>query len=486
MFKNKAVALALSIRELRIRFARQDFWEFCKLLEPDFYKESRSYLKKYCKTLQAFYERKLLKEDGTPYIKLMINMPPRHGKSRTLKNFTSWVLGINSNEKIITASYNDDQAILSSRACRDMIAQEKKEPIELIYREIFPHTQLSSNNASVQSWALEGRFFNYYGVGLGGAVTGKGATLKICDDLIKDAEVALNEQAKDKIWLWYSGTFASRGERNCLEIMNMTRWASDDPCGRVLALEPNDWYIFQYNVEDEDGNILCDEIISKEELNRLKVIMDEMIMAANYYNELIDLKNKVFTLKRYQYHEIDGMEFDYIISACDPSHGGGDAFSLPVAGVKGNFLYILDFLYDKECSKSEYLSAEMIARNKAEYFRIENNNGGNVIGKNIERILQTDFDYSCYFDYFTRTSSKDKTNTIAKGQKLARIIANAPKINNYVLFPEDFQTRCKGAYDELFKFNRVKNLHDDAADSLTILYELFENGMPLDDSGYLN
>jgi len=480
MSKNKAVALALSIRELRIRFARQDFWEFCKLLEPDFYKESRSYLKKYCKTLQAFYERKLLKDDGTPYIKLMINMPPRHGKSRTLKNFTSWVLGINSNEKIITASYSDDQAMISSRACRDMIGMEKKQPIDLIYNEVFPNTKLSQGNASVQKWALEGKFFNYAGVGLEGGVTGRGCTLKICDDLIKDIEVALNEQAKDKIWLWYTGTFMSRDELNALEIMNMTRWASDDPCGRVLALEPEEWFVFQYNVEDEEGNLLCDEILSRQQLNRYKKMMEESVFEANYYNTLVDLKNKVFHLKTYKYHEINGMEFDYKISASDPSHGGGDAFSQPVAGIKGNFLYILDFLYDKKCSDSEYLSAEMLARNKVEYFRIENNNGGNVIGKNIQRILQTDFDYSCQFDYFTRTSSKDKTNTIAKGQKLPRILANAPKINNYVLFPEDFETRCKGAYDELFKFNRVKNKNDDAADSLTILYELFENGLIVD------
>ena len=74
-----------------LELARRDFWEFCKLKAPDFYKESRPYLKNICHELQAFYEN--------PDEKVMIlNEPPRHGKSRTAGLFAQWVFGIHPSE----------------------------------------------------------------------------------------------------------------------------------------------------------------------------------------------------------------------------------------------------------------------------------------------------------------------------------------------------------------------------------------------------
>ena len=76
---------------VQCELARRNFWYYCQLLSPDFYTDDRIHLKVLCQTLQALYEGELKNEKGIPYKKLMINMPPQHGKSRTLINFCQWI-----------------------------------------------------------------------------------------------------------------------------------------------------------------------------------------------------------------------------------------------------------------------------------------------------------------------------------------------------------------------------------------------------------
>ena len=87
------------IYQARLALARKDFWEYCKLKAPDFYREDRPYLKDMCHQLQAFYEsdEKIL----------VINLPPRHGKSRTATLFVEWLFGENPLLKVMTGSYNE-------------------------------------------------------------------------------------------------------------------------------------------------------------------------------------------------------------------------------------------------------------------------------------------------------------------------------------------------------------------------------------------
>ena len=106
--------------------------------------------------------------------------------------------------------YGDGPATDFSRYTRDGINEIANTPDQIVFSDIFPDTKIKQGNSSVQKWALEGQHFNYLGVGMGGGVTGKGATLRIIDDLVKDIEVAINDTALDKIWRWLSGTFSSR------------------------------------------------------------------------------------------------------------------------------------------------------------------------------------------------------------------------------------------------------------------------------------
>jgi len=220
---------------LAIKKSRSRFWDYCQLLAPDFYKVDRPHLIVLCETLQMFWENNLLKEDGTPYDKLIINMPPRFGKSRTLILFETWVLGNNPSNKMMTLSFNDGSAQDYSKYTRNTISETKNLPEEIIFSDIFPDVKIKKGDGSYEKWALEGQHFSYLGAGLNGTMTGKGCTLGIVDDPVKDSMVAFNETALKKVWDVFADTYISRYEEGAKLILNMTRWATGDLCGRLLG-----------------------------------------------------------------------------------------------------------------------------------------------------------------------------------------------------------------------------------------------------------
>lgn len=134
-------------KQARLELARRDFFEYCKLTAPDFYREERKFLKEMCEELQSFYES----EDKI----LVINLPPRHGKSRTAGKFVEWILGINPKEKIMTGSYNETLSGTFAKSVRDTIASEQTAGI-LVYNDIFTNTKIKYGEASSNKWALEG------------------------------------------------------------------------------------------------------------------------------------------------------------------------------------------------------------------------------------------------------------------------------------------------------------------------------------------
>jgi len=125
------VDYALIQRELAIRKARKDFWAFCRLMYPEFYKDDRVYLEGLCKTLQAFYEGRIDKPI------LIINMPPRHGKTFTARLFVLWMFGQDSKTKIITGSYNQILSGLFAQQTRDGILVENENVKNLYFTDIF-------------------------------------------------------------------------------------------------------------------------------------------------------------------------------------------------------------------------------------------------------------------------------------------------------------------------------------------------------------
>lgn len=202
-------------------------------MAPDFYRDDRAYLKELRTRLQTFCE------SGNKV--LVINMPPRHGKSRTAVLLSQWLLfgrdpseKSEKSEKIMTGSYNETLSTSFARSVRDGISEERFSPDKIVYNDIFPDTRIKYGDAVANKWSLEGQYASYLATSPGGKATGFGARKLIIDDLIKNSEEAFNEASLEKQWSWFTDTMLSRTETGYQLIIIMTRWANRDLAGRAL------------------------------------------------------------------------------------------------------------------------------------------------------------------------------------------------------------------------------------------------------------
>jgi hypothetical protein len=162
--------------------------------------------------------------------RLIVTMPPRHGKSEIVSvQFPAWAIGKNPDRNIIEASYSADLAVDFGRQVRNIIAGER-------YRFLFPKLTLAEDSQAKGKWNTNGRGA-YNAVGVGGATTGKGADLLLIDDPIKNRQDAESQVIRDSTWDWYTSTARTRLSPEGAIVVVMTRWHDDDLVGRILRSE---------------------------------------------------------------------------------------------------------------------------------------------------------------------------------------------------------------------------------------------------------
>ena len=158
---------------------------------------------------------------------LMIFMPPRHGKSQLATiNFPAWYLGRNPDKEVITASYSGDLAVNFGGKTRDIVTDP-------LYKKVFK-TRLKKTEQAKDKWSTT-KDGSYVSVGIGGAITGRGANILLIDDPIKNHEEAKSQTYRDKAWDWFLSTAYTRLEPGGIVIVILTRWHLDDLAGRILA-----------------------------------------------------------------------------------------------------------------------------------------------------------------------------------------------------------------------------------------------------------
>lgn len=280
------------IRGAQIELARREFFFYCNLKAPDFYKEDRQYLLDLCNGFQDFIES----DDEV----LIVNEPPRHGKSRTAGLLVEWVLGKDQSQKIMTGSYNETLSTMFSKNVRNDIQEVKADQNKVVFSDVFPGVQIKQGDGAMNLWSLEGGYNNYLATSPTGTATGFGASLLIIDDLIKNAEEANNELIKEKHWSWFTDTMLSRLEECGKIIIIMTRWASDDLAGRALqhfkeAGAKVRHICMKALINPETHEMLCPEVLSYKSYQGKIKAMGADIASANYQQEPIDLKGKLYT-----------------------------------------------------------------------------------------------------------------------------------------------------------------------------------------------
>ena len=443
------------IRGAKIELARREFFFYCNLKAPDFYKEDRQYLLDLCNGFQDFIES----DDEV----LIVNEPPRHGKSRSAGLLVEWVLGKDQSQKIMTGSYNETLSTMFSKNVRNDIQEVKADQSKVVFSDVFPGVKIKQGDGAMNLWSLEGGYNNYLATSPTGTATGFGASLLIIDDLIKNAEEANNELTKEKHWSWFTDTMLSRLEEGGKIIIIMTRWASDDLAGRALqhfkeAGAKVRHICMKALINPETHEMLCPEVLSYKSYQAKIKAMGPDIASANYQQEPIDLKGKLYTGFKTYSGELP--EFKEIRNYTETADTGEDYLCSINYGVTfANEAYILNVLYTKEPMEiTEPAAAEMLYTDEVDVSKIESNNGGRSFARNVERILLEKFDYNhTTIKWFHQSKNKQ-----------ARIYSNSAWVMQHIYYPEDWRNRWPDYYNAMNRYQREgQNKHDDAPDATT-------------------
>lgn len=453
--------------EAKKELARRHFWDYCALKANDFYKEDRDFLKDLCNQLQDFYEN--------PNEKVMvIDMPPRHGKSRTAVNFVEWVLGNNTKEKIMTGSYNEDLSEVFAKSVRDTIASEKVDDT-LVFNDIFPNVKIKDGEATAKKWALDGSTQkNYLATSPNGTATGFGCTLMIIDDLIKNVQEAYNKNHLTKLIEWFNNTMLSRTETGFKLIVIMTRWCEDDLAGYVLSHFDNVRHV-SYKAVQDDGSMLCDEILNEEDFKIKTKNMNKDIVYANYQQDPIDIKNRVYSGFK-TYEKLPPAH--YIMNYTDTADEGEDYLCSIDYIMFNSDYYVIDVIYTQDAMEyTEPAVAQMMTKDNVGNSNIESNNGGRGFARSVINHLIALGNRHTKVRWFHQSQNKE-----------ARILSNSTGVMNNVYFPLNWEDKWPEFAYHLKHYARGKNDHDDAEDCLTGVYENPKpiNSMEMSNHSFIN
>lgn len=446
-------------QQVRFELARRDFFYYCHLMASDFYKSSRKYLVELCNDLQSF-----LSDDE--HNVLVINEPPRHGKSRTAGMFVQWLLGNDNNKKIMTGSYNETLSTVFSKNVRNAIQETKADKDVVVFNDIFPDTHIKYGDAAMNLWSLEGGYNNYLATSPTGTATGFGADIIIIDDLIKNAEEANNATVLEKHWEWFTNTMLSRLEEGGKIIIIMTRWHSQDLAGKALVELPKSGYkvkhISMKAYDEATDTMLCDEVLSKQAYLQKAKTMGADIASANYQQEPIDIKGKLYNQGFKTYQSLP--TFKRISNYIDTADVGSDFLCSVVYGeTMDNQAYMLDVLYTKDdMTITEPATARQLVMNKVNHSKVEGNNGGRGFARSVERHMKEDFNWNgTVVDTFHQSQNKQ-----------ARIISNATWLMENLYMPENWRDKWPEYYKAMNTYQKEgKNANDDAPDATTGIAE---------------
>lgn len=507
----------------------QGFWNFCKYLYPNFFKDEQTERIRYADVLQKCIIYSLTGDPAyKKYRKVMINIFPRFGKSFMVSILVVWALWHYPEGAVMRNTHDATLAEKFSRDIRNMIESpnaegEIEEDIISVagkLNAIAPELKLSRDKRALSSWALKtSKDVAYFCAGIAGSITGKGCDLAmILDDPIKSPEAAYSANFNEDLLTWYLTVHRSRadiGENvyGC-EIIIMARWSEDDLCSRLLDSE-DDWYQVTFDIENEEGNSSCESIISTEKMQEIKRGFANTARL-NMWNALY--RQKVEGMNERLFKKEDLMRFDpaeynftdcrryQVVAWCDVADEGTDSLSMPIGywDMGLGEVYIVDVLFTKERSEiSRKMVADKILEHRIELAVFESNNGGKYFAelcsnslteKNNEmraRIsqLQARMPTASEHDKIMFQSEIDRLkDTIFDGfvyealrtsaNKITKILVNSSLVLSSVYFIEDALIDKSSDYAffmrELYSFQKERrNLHDDAADSVCSLAKRF-------------
>lgn len=250
--------------------------------------------------------------------RLIINMPPRHTKSEFASYLLpAWFLGKYPHKKVIQTSHTAELAVGFGRKVRNLVDQE-------VYTRIFPGVGLQADSKAAGRWATN-KGGDYFAIGVGGAVTGKGADLLIIDDPHSEQEAALaevNPEIYDKVYEWYTSGPRQRLQPGGAIVIVMTRWSKRDLTGQVIKAEAQrggeGWEVIEFPAILPSGNPLWPEFWSKNELDALKEELPNSKWMAQYQQNPVSEASAIVKREWWQIWEHDDPpSCEFILQAWD-------------------------------------------------------------------------------------------------------------------------------------------------------------------------
>jgi predicted phage terminase large subunit-like protein len=436
--------------------------------------EMTEFHRNYYAVLEAFAEGRIKR--------LIVSIAPQHGKSTgSSRILPSYLLGKAPDKKITISSY---AATLAKSFNRDV--QRYMDTRE--YRYFFPSTKIPRDGQHGKGkWVRNNDEFEIVGrkgglraVGRGGALTGYMVDIMIMDDIYKDYKEANSPLIRDAAWDWYINVVKTRLHNDSQELIVFTRWHEDDIIGRIEEVEKVVTITSLEQIEGIEKNAWV-----KVNFEAIKDSPKTDLDNRNRGDALWSSKHGIESL--IEKRKLSPIRFECLYQGAPESKEGllyerfktyvklpvthskkakvdtadkGDDFLCAITYEVGadGYVYVTDVLYTQEPMEvTEKATQELLERNGTRACKIESNNGGRGFARVIKANVK-----GCKVTWYHQSENKE-----------ARILTNAPIVNDKILFPQDWEQRWKEFYKAVTKYKRLfrANKHDDAVDVLTAIAE---------------
>lgn len=249
--------------------------------------------------------------------RLIINMPPRHTKSEFASYLLpAWFLGNNPTGKVIQTAHTAELAVGFGRKVRNLVSSDE-------YQEVFPGVDLQIDSKAAGRWNTN-QGGEYFAIGVGGAVTGKGADLLVIDDPHSEQEgQSLDPSVFDRVYEWYTSGPRQRLQPGGSIVIVMTRWHKRDLTGQILKSSINrkgmdEWEVIELPAILPSGNALWPEYWAVEELERLRAELPVPKWSAQYQQDPTSEEGAIIKRDSWKrWDKPEAPECDFVIQSWD-------------------------------------------------------------------------------------------------------------------------------------------------------------------------
>lgn len=428
----------------------------------------------YYRVLQQFAEGRIRR--------LMVTMPPQHGKSvGSTTLLPAYILGLDPDLRVAIASYSATLANKFNRRVQRIIESSE-------YSALFPHTQIKRGGRPVNyirtadEVEIIGRRGELLSVGREGSLTGNRVDVFILDDLYKDALEANSPVTRENCWEWYTSVVRTRMHNASRELIVFTRWHEEDLIGMIASrervvsltdwaqidtLKRGEWLHLNFEAIKESSPSALDPRMPGEALwpeqqdidlltakRRLDTARFDCMYQGRpspqgsllYGDNFAEYESLPSDIVRFgNYTDTADTGDDYLCSIC---------YAVDVDGV----IYLTDAVYTREPMEvTETAVAEMLCRNRTRQATVESNNGGRGFARAVQRLAP-----STRVEWFHQSGNKE-----------ARILSNSATVLHSLRVPADWRQRWPELYRHVVTYRRVftSNRWHDAPDVLTGIVE---------------